>query len=217
MSEITREVMGIRQRGRRPRQPRIRVNNQIRARAVRTIDKDGKQLGILDTREAISLARESKLDLVEVSPRADPPVCRIMDFGKYKYLQMKKTRQARKHQAGGKLKEIKVRPRIETHDYQVKLRHGREFLSKGYKLRIRLVYRGRELAHKELGQNLLKRLEEDLKDVGHVEMPPRNFGARNVVMMFAPAKTGRIRADEGRKKGENDAKAEDKAGSSEKV
>ncbi len=188
----------------------VRVNGQIRARAVRTIDKDGKQAGIMTAEQALALARASKLDLVEVAPNLDPPVCRIMDFGKYQYQQMKKNRVARKKSVGGKLKEIKLRPRIENHDYQVKLRQAREFLEKGCKLRIRLVYRGRELAHTELGNNLLRRFGEDVKDLGQVEMTPKTFG-RNVVMMFAPRPgASRPRPPAVERKGANDAKDEDK-------
>lgn len=169
-----------------------KINNQIRARSVRTIDSDGSQAGVLPIDQALSMARSRGLDLVEVAPNLDPPVCKIMDFGKYQYQQMKKDRLAKKKQTGGKLKEIKVRPRIEVHDYNVKLRQSREFLAKGCKLRIRLVYRGREMAHSELGNNLLKRLEQDLGDVGQVEMPAKNFG-KNVVMMFSPHKGGKAR------------------------
>jgi translation initiation factor IF-3 len=194
----------------------VRINGQIRAKLVRTIDKDGTQAGVLPIEKAMALARASELDLVEVAPNVDPPVCRVMDFGKYQYQQMKKNRLARKKQVGGRLKEIKLRPRIETHDYNVKLRQGREFLSKGCKLRIRLVYRGRELAHVELGDNLLKRLEEDLKEVGHVELPARRFG-RNVVMMFGPHKGAKAHPPVEQKKGSGDAKTEDKPIGGEKV
>jgi translation initiation factor IF-3 len=187
----------------------IRINGQIRAKLVRTIDKDGKQAGVLPIDSALALARSSGLDLVEVAPTIDPPVCKVMDFGKYQYQQMKKDRMARKKQVGGKLKEIKLRPRIEVHDYNVKLRQSREFLAKGCKLRIRLVYRGRELAHVELGNNLLKRLREDLADVGHVEVPAKQFG-KNVVMMFGPQKGGKAHPAGEQKKGVGDAKAEDK-------
>ena len=188
----------------------IRVNGQIRARSVRTIDKDGTQAGIMTTDQALVLARASKLDLVEVAPNLDPPVCRIMDFGKYQYQQMKKSRVAKKKSVGGKLKEIKLRPRIETHDYQVKLRQAREFLEKGCKLRIRMVYRGRELAHMEIGSNLLRRFEEDVKDLGHVEMYPKTFG-KNVVMMFAPRPgASKQRPAVVERKDGNDAKDENK-------
>jgi translation initiation factor IF-3 len=200
----------------RGKRPRVRINGQIRAKAVRTVDKDGKQVGILEISKAISLARASKLDLVEVAPHLDPPVCRILDFGKYQYLQMKKTRLAKKKQVGGKLKEIKIRPRIETHDYEVKLRHAREFLSKGYKLRIRLVYRGRELSHRELGDSLLVRIEKDLKDVGNVEMPPRRFG-RNVLMVFGPARSGSPGDQKSQRKDDRDAKTEDEPSGGKKV
>jgi translation initiation factor IF-3 len=194
----------------------IRINGQIRAKMVRTIDKDGAQAGVLPIDEALALARTSGLDLVEVAPTIDPPVCKIIDFGKYQYQQMKKDRVARKKQVGGRLKEIKLRPRIEVHDYNVKLRQCREFLEKGCKLRIRLVYRGRELAHVELGTNLLKRIGEDLKDVGHVEVPPKNFG-KNVVMMFGPQKGGKAHPAVEQKKGIGDAKTEDKPLGSETV
>jgi translation initiation factor IF-3 len=188
----------------------IRVNGQIRARAVRTIDKDGKQAGIMTAEQALVLARACKLDLVEVAPNLDPPVCRIMDFGKYQYQQMKKNRVARKKSVGGKLKEIKLRPRIETHDYQVKLRQARDFLEKGCKLRIRLVYRGRELAHMEIGSNLLRRFEGDVKDLGQVEMHPKTFG-KNVVMMFAPRPgASKPKPTDAQGKDGNDAKDEDK-------
>jgi translation initiation factor IF-3 len=187
----------------------IRINGQIRARMVRTIDSAGKQVGILPLDQALTLARSCKLDLVEVSPNVDPPVCRVMDFGKFQYQQMKKDRQARKKQVGGKLKEIKIRSRIEIHDYNVKLRQARDFLSKGFKLRIRLFYRGREMVHTEFGQSLLRRLEEDLKDFGHVEMPPKTFG-KNVVMMFGPQKVAKPKAAQEQRKDVGDAKVEDK-------
>ncbi len=175
---------------------------------MRTIDKDGKQAGIMTAEQALALARSCKLDLVEVAPNLDPPVCRIMDFGKYQYQQMKKSRVAKKKSMGGKLKEIKLRPRIEAHDYQVKLRHARDFLEKGCKLRFRLVYRGRELAHMEMGINLLKRIEADVKDLGQVEMYPKTFG-RNVIMMFAPRPgASKPRPAAGQKKDGDDAKAE---------
>lgn len=208
-------MVGIRPQ-KKIRGPRIRKNTQIRAKAVRTIDKDGNQVGIIEISKAISLARESKLDLVEVSPNADPPVCRIMDFGKYQYLQVKKSRQNKRRQSVTKLKEIKVRPRIEKHDYDVKLRHAREFLQKGNKLRIRLIFRGRELAHKELGFDLLKRIESDLVGLGNVEMAPRSFG-RNVLMIFGPVRQAKTHSDNTVKKDSEDAKDENKPGSGETV
>jgi translation initiation factor IF-3 len=187
----------------------VRINGQIRAKLVRTIDKDGAQAGVLPIEKAVALAKASDLDLVEVAPNVDPPVCKVMDFGKYQYQQMKKDRMSRKKQVIGKLKEIKLRPRIEAHDYNVKLKRSKEFLSKGCKLRIRLMYRGRELAHVELGDNLLKRLEEDLKEVGHVELPARKFG-KNVVMMFGPHKGAKAHPSGEQKKGSGDAKTENK-------
>jgi translation initiation factor IF-3 len=203
-------------RERRGSGPKVRVNGQIRAKSVRTIDKDGEQVGIIDLDKALSLAKQSKLDLVEVAPQASPPVCRIMDYGKYHYLQIKKSRQAKKKQTSGKLKEIKIRPRIEAHDYEVKLRHAKEFLAKGYKLRVRLIYRGREMQHVELGNALLKRIEEDLRDIGHVETPPKQFG-RNVVVLFGPAKSAKATQPQESRKDRENAKTEDKESSGQEV
>lgn len=173
-------------------------------------------MGILTIDQALSIARVARLDLVEVAPNLSPPVCRIMDFGKYQYQQMKKERLAKKKQTGGRLKEIKLRPRIEIHDYNVKLKQARDFLAKGHKLRIRLVYRGREMAHVELGNKLLKRLEEDIRDIGHVETPARNFG-RNVILMFVPQKGGKVSPAPEQRKEVADAQTENKPSSSETV
>jgi translation initiation factor IF-3 len=152
------------------------------------VGEDGEQLGILPTRDALAKARELSLDLVEVSPKSRPPVCRIMDFGKYKYEQAKKTRVARKRQHQVVLKEIKLRPKIEKHDYEFKKKHITEFLEHGDKVKVTLMFRGREMAHSELGRKLLDKLSEDLKDIAKVEAPPRQEG-RMMILLLAPTMT----------------------------
>jgi translation initiation factor IF-3 len=160
----------------------------IRVPEVRCIDQNGEQVGVVETREALALARKSGLDLVEVSPNAKPPVCRIMDYGKYKYDQEKKARQAKKHQSASKLKELKFHANVGEHDYQTKLRHGREFLEAGHKVKFSLYFRGRENAHRELGFELMNRIADDLKDIGTVEQAPRLMG-RNLIMLLHASRT----------------------------
>ena len=135
--------------------------------------------------EAIAKAGDFGLDLVEVSPKADPPVCKIMDYGKYKYLQSKKGHEAKKKQAGGQLKEVKLRPKTEEHDLQVKLRNVERFLKGGYKTKISIVFRGRELAHKNLGERMMERVIEESKEWGIAEHPPK-FEGRSMVVILAP-------------------------------
>jgi translation initiation factor IF-3 len=161
------------------------VNREIRAREVRVIDPEGKQLGILPVVEALRAAANANLDLVEVSPKSDPPVCRIMDYGKYKYQQSKKAHEAKKKQAVVHLKEVKMRPKTEEHDFQFKLRHIQEFLKEGNKTKVTIVFRGRELAHPDLGRNMLKRVTDEAKDWGKVELEPK-FEGRNFIMILAP-------------------------------
>lgn len=169
-------------------QERIRINTDIRAKSVRTIDSDGSQIGVIALDEAISLAEKKGLDLVEVAPNAEPPVCRIMDYGKYRYEQTKKTKEAKKKQQSFKIKEIKMRPNIEQHDYQTKLKHGQQFLDKGYKLKVSVIFRGRELAHRDIGFHTLERFLEDIEEFGAVEMRPKDVG-RDIVTIIAPAKS----------------------------
>jgi translation initiation factor IF-3 len=157
----------------------------IRAREVRVIGQEGGQLGIMAVQEAIQLAEEQGLDLVEVAPDARPPVCRIMDFGKYKYQQSKRLQQAKKKQKVISVKEIKLRPKTEEHDYQFKTQHVRRFLQDGHKTKVTVVFRGRELAHTELGRQMLDRVATDLQDVGAVEQTPRQEG-RNMTMVLSP-------------------------------
>lgn len=161
------------------------VNWQIKAPEVRVISHDGKQIGILALREAVKLAEEQGLDLVEVAPQATPPVCRIMNYGKYKYQQSKKIQEAKKHQTIIQVKEVKIRPRTEEHDLQFKLRHAKRFLSEGNKVKVSMLFRGREIAHPELGKELLNRFVAELKDLMVIEQAPRLEG-RSMVMLLAP-------------------------------
>jgi translation initiation factor IF-3 len=163
----------------------VRINREIRAKEVRVIDPEGKQLGILPVFEALRLATNYELDLVEVSPKSEPPVCRIMDYGKFKYQQSKKAHDAKKKQAVVHLKEVKMRPKTEEHDFQFKLRHIERFLKEGNKTKITIVFRGRELAHPDLGRNILNRVTEESKEWGKVEQLPK-FEGRNFVMVLAP-------------------------------
>jgi translation initiation factor IF-3 len=163
----------------------VSINRDIRAPEVRVIDPEGKQLGILAVREAIRIAEERGLDLVEVAPNSQPPVCRIMNYGKYKYQQSKRTQEARKHQTVIRIKEVKVRPRTEEHDFQFKLRHVKRFLDEGNKVKISILFRGREIAHPEFGKELLNRFVEGVKDMMVIEQSPRLEG-RNMVMIMAP-------------------------------
>ncbi len=146
---------------------------------------DGEQLGIMQLEEALRLAREKNLDLVNVAPQAKPPVCRIMDFGKYKYEQSKRDKEARKKQRSITIKEIKIRPNIEEHDFQVKVRNGLRFIQAGDKVKVSVIFRGREITHPELGKKLCLQMAEELKDVTVVERPPKIEG-RNMIMILAP-------------------------------
>lgn len=162
----------------------IRVNNRIRAREVRVIlGSTGQQLGVMKLNDALRTAQNMGLDLVEVAPTANPPVCRIVDYGKFKYEQAKNDKE--KKSAGSKLKEIKFRVNISTHDYETKLRHGEEFLDKGNKVRVQLQFRGREMAHQDLGLALMGRIKEDLATMANVEQEPKLQG-KSVTMTLAP-------------------------------
>lgn len=142
---------------------------RIRAQSVRLIDEAGGQLGVMSHEEALRIASERGLDLVEVAAQAAPPVCRIMDYGKFKYQQRKKEQQARKKKHTVQMKELRVRPQTEEHDLQVKLKHAREFLQHGHRVQVTLSFRGREIVHRELGKQLLARMQKDLEDVGKIE------------------------------------------------
>ena len=157
----------------------------IRVPEVRVIDDEGEQLGVMETEKAIALAEERALDLVEVSPTAVPPVCRITDFGKFKYEQSKRLKEAKKKQHTTQVKEIKLRPKIEEHDFQFKKRHAEEFLEKHHKVKFTVVFRGRELDHKELGRRILERMKKELEHIGVIERPAM-FEGRLMTMFMAP-------------------------------
>jgi len=162
-----------------------RVNDQITVDKVRLVDAEGNMAGVVSTREALRMAEEAGLDLVEVSPNADPPVCKILNYGKYKYEQQKKANEARKKQKTVDVKEIKIRPGIEDHDYEVKMRSARRFLEDGDKVKVTMRFRGREMAHQEIGQKLLAQMKGELADVSKVEMEPRLEG-RQMIMVLIP-------------------------------
>jgi len=172
-----------------PHQDGPRINNQIRADKVRVIDEAGEMVGVMTVREAVVAAEEAGLDLIEISPNAEPPVCKIGDIGKYRYEQQKKEAAARKNQKIVLTKELKLRPNIEEHDIQVKLRSARRFFEDGDKVRFTLQFRGREAEHKEIGYAIIRRIKEELSDVGKVEMDARAEG-NSVIMIMAPAKAG---------------------------
>lgn len=154
-------------------------------REVRVIGADGEQLGILPTPEAFRQAQESGYDLVEVAPTSQPPVCRIMDYGKYKYELSKKEHQSRRHQKSTQVKEIKLRPRTDKHDLEIKIRQIRGFLAEGNKTKVTLTYRGREMANQEMGRSVINTVIEQLTDVGTIEFAPRMEG-RSLIMIVAP-------------------------------
>lgn len=165
----------------------VRRNEMIRAREVRVIGAEGEQLGILSYPEAMALAHEAGLDLVEVAATSDPPVCRIMDYGKFRYEQQKKKADARKRQTVIQIKEIKVRPKTDDHDYETKLRHIRRFLEDGDRCKVTVFFRGREIVHKDRGLSILDRMVADLADVAKLEQEPRSEG-RTLQMLLVPKK-----------------------------
>ncbi|MFQ5638836.1 MAG: translation initiation factor IF-3 [bacterium] len=153
-----------------------KINDQIKSPKVRVIDSDGSQIGVLDRLAAIEAAQNRGLDLVEVSPEASPPVCKIMDYGKYKYKQSKKEKITKKKQHVINLKEIRMRPKIEDHDFNFKMNHARKFLEKGHKVKVSVFFRGRELAHKEFAHTLLQRMADELEELAKVEKEPSMEG-----------------------------------------
>ena len=202
----------------RPRRPRFepvrpvvrqeRINDQIRVPRVRLIDEDGTQLGIKTSDEAREYAYAKGLDLVEVAAQSDPPVTRVMDFGKWKYEQEQKAKLARKHQTNVQIKEIKFRPKIGVHDYETKKGHVQRFLNQRAKVKVTIMFRGREQQHPERGRTLLMRLAEDLKEIGVIESPPLQDG-RNMVMVLGPTKNAGVK--------KTDAEAEEPQRSEEEV
>lgn len=161
------------------------INERIRARTVRLIAADGEQLGIMPTREALAIAKEQSLDLVEVSAGSDPPVCRIMDFGRYKYAQAKKQQEARQKASRTQVKEVKIRPKTEEHDLNVKLKRARKFLEQGNRLKLSMMFRGRELAYTDRGKKNLLWFADQLSDLAQIETMPRMEG-RHMTMLVSP-------------------------------
>jgi translation initiation factor IF-3 len=162
-----------------------RVNDKIRANEIRLIGADGGNVGVVTPARAIEMAVDAGLDLVEISPNASPPVCKIMDFGKFKYEQQKRESEARKKQKIIEIKEVKFRPNTDTHDYEVKMRNVFKFLENGDKVKVTLRFRGREMAHQNLGRELLERVAEDTKEIGKVENMPKMEG-RQMIMLIGP-------------------------------
>ena len=162
-----------------------RSNNRISSPDVQVITNEGENLGILSTNEAISIAKNKGLDLIEISPNANPPVCKIMDMGKFKYDAQKKANLAKKKQKIVLLKEIKMRPVTETHDYEFKVKNAKKFISKGDKVKFTIRFKGRELQHSHLGNELMTKIKEDMKDVGKVELDPK-FDGKQMIMVIQP-------------------------------
>jgi len=162
-----------------------RVNEAINAKSIRLVDSDGEMVGVVSVDEGLEMAAEVGLDLVEVSPNADPPVCKILDYGKFKYIEQKKQNEARKKQKVIEVKELKMRPGIDEHDYQVKMRSMRRFLEGGDKVKITIRFRGREMAHQDLGAKVLQRIQVDIDEIAKVEQFPRSEG-RMMTMVVSP-------------------------------
>jgi len=169
------------------------VNDRIRAPQVRLVGADGQQIGIVSIQDAMQRAQDLDLDLVEVAPQANPPVCRIMDYGKFKYERDVRQKEARKRQVRVEVKEMKMRPKIDPHDYRTKKGHIERFLKQGARVKVTIMFRGREMAHTELGRKLLDRLTEDLKELATVDAYPKLDG-RNMVMVMAPTRRAATKA-----------------------
>ena len=178
-----------------PERDSTRINERIRVPKVRLIDADGSQIGVVDTEQAMNMAREKDLDLVEVAPDARPPVTRLLDYSKYKYEQEQKAKQARKHQQQVTIREIKLRPKIAQHDYETKRGHVERFLKAGSKVKVTIMFRGREQAHPERGRALLERLFEDVSELAVIEQAPLQEG-RNMHMMLGPSRAAATRTQD---------------------
>ncbi|MBW4581933.1 MAG: translation initiation factor IF-3 [Tildeniella nuda ZEHNDER 1965/U140] len=174
---------------RRPNRDLPAINERIRFPKIRVIDSDGAQLGIMLPRDAMQIAEEKDLDLVLVSDKADPPVCRIMDYGKFKFEQEKKAREAKKKQHTVDVKEVKMRYKIEAHDYDVRISQAKRFLKDGDKVKATIMFRGREIQHSDIAEDLLKRMAGDLQELAEVQQAPKREG-RNMMMLLAPKKVG---------------------------
>ena len=170
----------------------MKFNHQIRAKSIRLIGSDGKQVGVVSLEEALDLAKQEGVDLVEVVPTAEPPVCKLVDYGKFRYDQTKRKKESKKVQHQVKVKEIKFKPNIDSHDLEIKMNKARAFLEKGNKVRMACSFRGREMLHKDIGQNLFKRVLENLEDVGSAESFPKLLG-RTLSCVIAPiVSTGKV-------------------------
>ena len=180
MSDFKKNYFQRRTKDRGPRS-----NNRIMSPEVQVIGSDGENLGIISTNEAISKAKNQGLDLIEIAPKANPPVCKIMDMGKYKYDAQKKANLAKKKQKIIALKEIKMRPVTETHDYEFKVKNAKKFIAKGDKVKFTIRFKGRELQHSHLGNELMTKIKEDMKDIGKVELQPK-FDGKQMIMVIQP-------------------------------
>jgi translation initiation factor IF-3 len=163
----------------------VRVNERIIAKTLRVIGPQGEQLGVFPREIALKKAEEYGLDLVEVAPAAEPPVCRIIDFAKYKYEQIKREKEVKKHQKQAQIKEVRISPRIGEHDYEIKLKHIKEFLENRHKVRIRMFFRGREIAHKELGNKIIEKLLQGIDKVGRIDREPHMLG-KALILILSP-------------------------------
>ncbi len=193
-----------------------RVNERIRIREVRLIDEEGQQVGVIPTFQALQMARERGLDLVEVAPNAIPPVCRLMDYGKFRYEESRRERESRKNQHVVELKEVRIRPKIDDHDLETKGRNAAKFLDAGDKVKLTVLFRGREMAHPDIGRGLLDQLAEQLRPHGSVESPPRMEG-RTMTMFMNPLKAKQSQREKEGSQRRDEAQAEDAQGRQEAV
>ena len=194
----------------------LRINEEIRIREVRVTGSNGEQLGIMQTRDALRLAEEQHLDLVEVAPKARPPVCKIMDFGKYRYEQQKREKEARKKQKVITIKEVKLRPNIEQHDFDVKLKNARKFIEEGNKVKVTIMFRGRELSHPELGNTILDKMANELGDAVSIERTAKLEG-KNMTMILSPKAQKVQKTKKNIKGGSEDAQNQDTQSDSQEI
>ena len=179
-----------RRTNRTSRSSRININRNIRAKEVRVIDPDGNQIGVIPTYKAIAVANDFGLDLVEISPNANPPVCKIMDYGRYKYELTKKRQEAKKKQATFQLKEIKLRPKTGEHDFKTKINHIKKFIERKDKVKVTVIFRGREITLSQLGRNLLERVVQETEEIATVEQQPK-FEGRTMMMVLSPKQSAK--------------------------
>ncbi len=163
----------------------LKINKAIRADKVRVISDEGKQIGVMSVREALSIAESKNLDLIEISPQAKPPVCKIMDFGKYRYMQAKKEKESKKAQVQIKVKEVKIKPNIDKHDLETKINMAKKFLEKGMKVRVTCTFRGREMLHTEIGESLIQKVLDEVQEIASIEAPIKKMG-KIMTVVFAP-------------------------------